>query len=143
MKEEAEIIVNKSCVCPFCGSLNIEGDRLFVDNLVVKCMCCKKSFTVVDSNQSDGDVYHYENGGCMKVFHAPIQGTVVCHWCGLTNHALPKRAYVRIDGIMGCCTCWNTIKSALVFMKLIDKDSEARLTFKVLEEMRLKQESIL
>lgn len=79
----------------------------------------------------------YENMG-MKQFRPPIERTVVCYWCGCTNHsdALKTVSFFRIDGIMGDCACWDKVKDVLMELGLAEEKTLMRDVMKIITKTR-------
>jgi hypothetical protein len=53
-------------------------------------------------------------------YDPPIKGTVICHFCGCTNHGREHVTYFKVDGIMACGGCWNVVKRVTNFIGLTE-----------------------
>ena len=62
----------------------------------------------------------------LKQFNPPIKETLSCHWCGCTNHAKKDSIYLRIDGIIGCHSCWGIVQRVASYLGIIDDNTEGR-----------------
>lgn len=71
----------------------------------------------------------------VKVYDLPIKGTIICFWCGCTNHAIPTR-FFKIDGIIGCGGCWNIVKGVTNHLGLTNELTTMREIVQIMKRAK-------
>ena len=67
--------------------------------------------------------------------------TVICYWCGCTNHADPERKFYEIDSIRGHQDCWNIVKTVLMRCGHAFNKTEMRSLVQIMKHIRTRKHS--